>query len=365
MWGQLNVQMDTLAKTYWNETSSTVQPFYPQADAGWNLWIQERKLSSWNRQFLYDHAMSPEILKHWSTRRRIPPQLIQSIDWEAGQQAIKQLGLNKALWVPKWLAGFAAVGKVQQRNKLQDHAECPRCSEFEDTAHVVLCPAPNAKRQWKASIATLSQWLNKANTLPDIQSAILSRLQSWYEQSEPLPTPTYNWPGLNDLVLQQDSVGWRNFLEGGVLQEWAAKQNEYYEWLQRRNTGKRWITTLIKKLWEISWNMWEQRNGELKNPASPASLREHARLDARIHIEYNDISTLTIKDRRWFRRSKEVIFTENLEYKHQWLESVSLARTRHARRRRTSTQAQRTLMRTTFRRSTRVQQPQQNMHHQV
>jgi hypothetical protein len=171
MWGQLNVQMDNLAKTYWNETSSTIQPFYPQADAGWNLWIQERKLSSWNRQFLYDHAMSPEILKHWSTRRRIPPQLIQSIDWEAGQQAIKQLGLNKALWVPKWMAGFAAVGKVQQRNKLQDHTECPRCSEFETTAHVVLCPAPNAKRQWEASIATLSQWLNKANTLPDIQLA--------------------------------------------------------------------------------------------------------------------------------------------------------------------------------------------------
>jgi hypothetical protein len=46
MWGQLNVGMDNLAKAYWNETSSKVQPFYRQADAGWNIWIQERKLSS-------------------------------------------------------------------------------------------------------------------------------------------------------------------------------------------------------------------------------------------------------------------------------------------------------------------------------
>jgi hypothetical protein len=100
--------------------------------------------------------------------------------------------------------------------------------------------------------------------------------------------------------------------------------------VQRRSTGKRWITVLIKKLWEISWNMWEQRNGELKNPASPASLQEHARLDAKITIEYEDVSTLYIRDRRWFRRPKEVLFTESLEYKTQWLELVCLACNRYA-----------------------------------
>ncbi len=124
------------------------------------------------------------------------------------------------------------------------------------------------------------------------------------------------------------------------------------------STGKRWITTLIKKLWEISWNMWEQRNGEVNNPESPASLREHARLDALITTNYEDVSTLTIKDRRWFCCLKEVLFAKSLEYKHQWLESVCLARIQYARRRRTSTQAQRTLMRQTFcRRSTREPQP--------
>ena len=85
------------------------------------------------------------------------------------------------------------------------------------------------------------------------------------------------------------------------------------------------MTTLIKKLWEISWDMWEQRNGELTNPESPASLREHARLDAVIYHEYEDIQTLTLKDRWWFRRSKEVIATKSIAYKQQWIESVGLA----------------------------------------
>ncbi len=328
-----------------------LHPFNPESSFGWSLWIKNRKLSSWNRQALYNHAKSIDILHHWSKRRNIPHELIRSIDWEAGQNAIKQLGLKYSLWIPKWLGGFAPVEKVQQRNRLQDHAECPRCAAFETTKHILVCPAPNAQRQWNASMATLQKWMLKALTLPELQTAIISRIQTVRTATDNLPVPTYTWPGINDLIRKQDVIGWKNFMEGGILHEWAAKQQEYYDWLQCRNTGKRWLTNLIKKLWEISWNMWEQRNGELKNPASPAWLREHARLDASITHEYTDTTTLAKRDRRWFRRPKEILFTEALEFKQQWLESVGIARARFARRRNTSTQAQRNLMRATFRRT--------------
>jgi hypothetical protein len=106
---------------------------------------------------------------------------------------------------------------------------------------------------------------------------------------------------------------------------------------------------VYQKMWQISWNMWEHRNGELKNPAFPASLREHARLGTLISPKYTNPLPLYTKDRRWFRRPQEIIFTETLDYKNQWLESVSLARARYARRHNTSTQAQRILMQSTFR----------------
>ncbi len=46
MWGQLNVEMDSLAKVYWNETSSSVRPFFPPSTFGWTLWTGSRKLAS-------------------------------------------------------------------------------------------------------------------------------------------------------------------------------------------------------------------------------------------------------------------------------------------------------------------------------
>ena len=37
-------------------------------------------------------------------------------------------------------------------------------------------------------------------------------------------------------------------------------QDEYYIWLDRRNTGRRWAELLIVKLIDIAWDMWEHRN---------------------------------------------------------------------------------------------------------
>ena len=90
-------------------------------------------------------------------------------------------------------------------------------------------------------------------------------------------------------------------------------------------------------------------NREKRNPASPGSLREHDRLDALINTEFEEVTQLNTRDRRWFRHPKEVLYTEPIEYKKQWLESVRLARARSARRRHSSTQAQRALMRSIFR----------------
>jgi hypothetical protein len=121
--------------------------------------------------------------------------------------------------------------------------------------------------------------------MPDIKHAINHQITAWKKSRAPLP-PLYAWPGVDDLVYAQGRVGWRAFLEGSVLQEWAGKQQEYYTWLQKKNTGRRWTTYLIKKMWEISWDMWEHRNSELLSPLSPASIREHIRLDSLIHAKY-------------------------------------------------------------------------------
>jgi hypothetical protein len=70
----------------------------------------------------------------------------------------------------------------------------------------------------------LKAWLIQATTMPDLQATILlQRITAW-KQLSARSVPMYTWPGVNKLVKQQDQLGWRVFLEGCILKEWAAKQ---------------------------------------------------------------------------------------------------------------------------------------------
>jgi hypothetical protein len=169
--------MDSLAKSYWNDTQPIIEPIYPCSSFGWSLWVGQHKLlSTWNWPSLYHHANVTDILGHWSQCHKISFNLIHSIDWKAYEEATKCLDLNQAIWIPKWLTGYDPAGKVMQRYKYQTHVECSRFSKFKDTVHVVQFQAPHAVTKWEASIHNLNTWLLKAATMPDLRKAIISHL---------------------------------------------------------------------------------------------------------------------------------------------------------------------------------------------
>jgi hypothetical protein len=48
-----------------------------------------------------------------------------------------------------------------------------------------------------------------------------------------------------------------SIFEEWVDSGWGKTQKLYYIMLQSRCTGKQWRITLIRKLWQIAWNLWE------------------------------------------------------------------------------------------------------------
>ena len=92
--------------------------------------------------------------------------------------------------------------------------------------------------------------------------------------------------GLREAVLDQDDIGWYNFLMGRPSRLWTDVQHRYFEWLQRINTGKSWVLALIKKVWEVSWDMWDHRNKVRANTITRADLREIELLNERITDQF-------------------------------------------------------------------------------
>jgi hypothetical protein len=68
---------------------------------------------------------------------------------------------------------------------------------------------------------------------------------------------------LQVVMLQQEDIGLDLIVEGWPAIEWEDAQQAYYQLLNSCKSGRRRMTNLLQKLWNIVWEMWEHRNGVL------------------------------------------------------------------------------------------------------
>ena len=333
-WAQANIYVDSMAKAYWNYINTEGHRPSPQrfGDESWSISYQDRKLSRIEKTPLYNGIMEPVAKSYWQKRGDMTADAITKIDWNLVGKAFKNLTTAKKRRVTKHAAGHLRCGKMMHIWQFQDHAECPRCPEpLEDPSHILKCPAPSAQLSWTTALTDLERWMTKQHTMPELQSAVLKCLHEWRHPSSNLRsrssiTSRY---GLRAVVLEQDSIGWYNFLMGRPSARWSEVQQRYYEWLQRKNTGKAWTQALIKKVWAVSWDMWDHRNKVRTSSITPAKLRAIEALNHQIELQF-DLGTegLGHKDHHWLSDSCTHVCTYDLEHKSQWLASIELARVR-------------------------------------
>lgn len=164
--------------------------------------------------------------------------------------------------------------------------------------------------------------------MPELQTAVITRLRQWKGETNVDPLLTEHC-GLRSAVLHQDELGWYNFLMGRISLQWREVQQRYYEWLGHRNTGRKWATALIKKVWEVSWDMWDHRNEVRLNTLTPAKRRRLVALNLLVTDEYQrGTEGLRPKDHHWLSKPQATILHYDFNRNEQWAESIQLARLR-------------------------------------
>jgi len=71
----------------------------------------------------------------------------------------------------------------------------------------------------------------------------------------------------NDLPAswQQLRIGWEVTLDGRLSMEWWTQLEAYWVQWHWRKSSKWWTVELIKKWWNISWDLWDHWNEALHN----------------------------------------------------------------------------------------------------
>ena len=198
--------------------------------------------------------------------------------------------------------------------------------------------------QWNAEIQRIKQWCIQQSTSPDITDYLMSQLHRWRfpnEHTAPILSP----PSISQAANVQNSLGWHNFLFGFFSVHWRTAQQAYYTSTGSRRTGRRWAAGLFKEVVSIPWQMWNHRCRVAHLPTSYSTQEEHRHLNSLIQAEY-DTGTLgwRDRDRRWFSRPKESLYSESVTAKKDWLQAVQVVRDRHRRRQLTPHQQSQQIM---------------------
>jgi hypothetical protein len=105
-------------------------------------------------------------------------------------------------------------GTTQRYN--QDHDNCPRCGQSEDTMHVLTCQGTGAGITFTLALQKLDTHMRSIFTAPEIRQPILKSLNHW-RRHQHFSTPSVTLQdtfGVGEAVLELNSLGSYNFLLG-------------------------------------------------------------------------------------------------------------------------------------------------------
>jgi len=224
----------------------------------------------------------------------------------------------------KHASGFFGTGKMMKRWKKRETAECPRCgAPVEDDTHILKCPQAAATDLWDKSLKDLREWLKKKGTEPQIREVILDSLSAWRDGREPTAFRDETCE-IHRLYTMQDEIGWKAAINGCWAKGWKEAQELYYQSRGSEKTGRRWLSALITKLWQVAWDQWQHRNGILHD-VDDGLLAQQLKFEIRAQYELG-FEGFRRNTRGFTRQTIEEVLKKPLRDQQVWLERITTAR---------------------------------------
>lgn len=338
-WARLNVMADQCAKQFLTtslRSGMDLTPLltsdipYQSSSIRWSSPTSpESSISSQLVKTLHKKINSAPIRQYWEKKKKFSPMGKAHIDWETRSRSHSSLTFQRNQWLSKWLTGFCGVGITLQLYRHQVHSKCPRCNEDrEDTKHVLQCPHQEAATTWHRVIHEVKDWILMNHGGQEMADYITASLHAWRYN---LPYPPHNVENryLRQAILQQDLIGWEGLLNGFLAKGWRTYIQSKLDDIGSQRSSILWMVNLQRRLWEIPWEMWNNRNRILHNDGNSTHQQEMVYLEEAIRLEWTTgLHNLPPRYSRLFTGSVDRLLRDPHIMQKQWITSVWAARSR-------------------------------------
>jgi hypothetical protein len=105
--------------------------------------------------------------------------------------------------------------------------------------------------------------------------------------------------------------------------EWRVIHEQHYTSIRYNYSGRRWLTALIIKLWQVAWNLWEHRNGIKHEHDSNQQIQEKNELNELLILQcWEGILHSTSMTEFLSEFELEKVRRGTVNYKIAWIRSV-------------------------------------------
>ena len=327
-WERMNVDMDDSAKRHWERTKGlTTQQGIGEDLLPWQVRIQGQSVPHRIQQEIIHHWNGSRLRRYWKEKGQITDTDMELWDWDALRRAMASLPVYRQVWVAKWSTGHYGHGKAMLRWGLRTSDKCPRCGKPENSRHLLVCKGPTADSTWKERIADLHEWLSKQDTAPAIRKSIIEGLEHCRSGMWATPPSVAPQNPTSQAVIQQNRIGWQGLFVGRLAIGWERFQSMYWKRRKKRKSSKLWAASLLRRLWEIAWALWEDRNKVLHNREQG---QRHALLSEVVDKYIREAfakgyDDLPETEQAMFRKGMQAVLRQPLDTKEAWMRSIQAA----------------------------------------
>jgi len=333
-WERMNVEMDTAAKERWARSASTHRPFHGVEGELWPVRLLEQgqtspqageKVVNDLASRLADHVLGAPLEAYWVSKGLIRPDAVKTVNWSALSLARETPALARRFWVSKFASNHCAVGTRLHQRQLTDSPSCPRgCPEEETSQHVLSCP--NGNDLWDSLASILLQWGRKNKAAPGLMEALITGISHWRDGTAE-HAPLRYWPSdLRTAYESQTAQGWGGVLFGFTSTAWERFQSSHFKAIRSRRSSRRWVAALIRKLWDVSWDLWNYRCYQLNKESDPEAEQALRALSTCISVACARRTSLyPAPFRPMLQRPLHQILSSSYDDRILWLETVDNA----------------------------------------
>ena len=230
------------------------------------------------------------------------------------------------IWLSKQSAGVCATRYNMAR--LQDLVDnkCPNCGMVEKAEHLNVCPSEDRTKLLEEGVDKLSSWLIQDNKT-DPELAYYLPKYILFRGCRPWSTLGVMSPGMRAVARAQDSIGWREFMEGKVAKEMGRLQQFHCATASCRMNGEDWMKHFIHHILHLSHSQWIFRNITLHH-RTQGYLRLKERKDVLQQIDTlieTDPDTVPEASKFLLEFDHNALYRSSFEHQVYWVAAIKAA----------------------------------------